>query len=61
MEKYYGKIELFAEKTGDVVRTIRFHNRKEFYEFLKAFRRMRYPGYGWRHKDKVKKKTMNDG
>jgi hypothetical protein len=56
MEKNYGKIELFVEKTGDVVRSIRFRNQKEFHEFLKGFRKMRYPGYGWRYKDKLKKK-----
>lgn len=55
MDKNYGKIELFAEKTGDVVRIIRFNNQKEFCEFLTGFRKMRYPGYGWRYKDKVKK------
>ena len=47
MQKNYGTIELFAEKTGYVVRTIRFHNQ--------SFRRMRYPGYGWRYKYKAKK------
>jgi hypothetical protein len=56
MEKNFGKIELFAEKTGDIVRIIRFHNQKEFTEFLNAFNKMRYPGYGWRFKDKVKTK-----
>jgi hypothetical protein len=56
MEKNYGTIELFVEKTGDVVRSIRFHNQKEFHEFLKSFRKMRYPGYGWRYKDKLKKR-----
>ena len=60
MEKNYGVIELFAEKTGDVVRIIRFHSQKEFYEFLKSFRGMRYPGYGWRYKDKVKKKIQKN-
>lgn len=55
MDKNYGTIELFAKKTGDVVRTIRFHNQKEFHEFLKGFRRMGYPGYGWRYKNKLKK------
>lgn len=55
MDKNYGAIELFAEKTGDVVRIIRFHNQKEFYEFLESFKRMRYPGYGWRYKNKKKK------
>ena len=51
-------IELFAEKTGHVVRTMRFQNQKEFHEFIKGFRSMRYPGYGWRYKDKVKKKIV---
>jgi hypothetical protein len=60
MEKNYWAIELFAEKTGDVVRNIRFHNHKEFFEFLNGFRRMRYPGYGWRYKDKLKKKIKKD-
>jgi len=55
MDRNYGTIELFAKKTGDVVRTIRFHNQKEFHEFLKGFKRMGYPGYGWRYKDKLKK------
>jgi len=50
------KIELFNEKTGVVVRTIRFHNRISFDEFLKGFRAMRYPGYGWRYSVKGKKK-----
>ncbi len=48
------KIELFNEKTGVVVRTIRFHNRISFDEFLKGFRAMRYPGYGWRYSIKGK-------
>ena len=53
-------IELFAEKTGDVVRTIRFQNQKEFREFLKSFRKMRYPGYGWRYKNKVSKRIIKN-
>ena len=60
MDKNYGTVELFAEKTGDVVRIMRFHNHKDFSEFLKGFRRMRYPGYGWRYKDKLKKKVKKD-
>ncbi len=60
MEKNYVAVELFAEKTGDIVRRIRFHNQKEFYEFLKGFKKMRYPGYGWRYKDRVKKKLNTD-
>jgi hypothetical protein len=50
------KIELFSEKTGVVVRTIRFHNSISFDEFLKGFGAMRYPGYSWRYSSKGKKK-----
>ena len=54
------KIELFDEKTGVVVRKIRFHNLISFDEFLKGFKAMRYPGYSWRYIDKVKKKENFD-
>jgi hypothetical protein len=54
--KYGEVIELFDEKTGEVVRVIRFRNLIAFEEFLKDFRAMRYPGYGWRYIDKEKKK-----
>jgi len=60
MEKYYKAIELFAEKTGDVVRIIRFRKQKEFSEFLKSYRRMRYPGYGWRYREKIKRKRTEE-
>jgi len=50
----YRTIELFAEKTGIVVRKIRFRNQIEFDKFLKGFRSMRYPGYNWRYLDKKK-------
>ena len=58
--KYREVIELFNEKTGEVVRAIRFGNSKAFEEFLKDFRAMRYPGYGWRYIDKGKKKKKNE-
>jgi len=62
--KGYIVIELFNERTGEVVREIRFRNgfRKpnEFDEFLKDFRAMRYPGYGWRYKEERKKKEKNE-
>jgi hypothetical protein len=49
VEKKFNKvIELFDEKTGEVVRAIRFRKPKDFNEFLKGFKAMRYPGYGWR-------------
>lgn len=48
------KIELFNEKTGVVVRKIRFKNLTLFDEFLKGFKAMRYPGYNWRYIDKEK-------
>jgi hypothetical protein len=54
--KYKEVIELFDEKTGEVVRIICFRRSTEFDEFLKKFKAMRYPGYGWRYKDKGKKK-----
>ncbi len=57
--KYKKSIELFHEKSEDVVRTIRFKNSKDFDYFLYGYKSMRYPGYGWRHKDKVKKKIDN--
>ncbi len=50
------KIELFDEKTGDVVRVIRFRNLIAFDEFLKDFKAMRYPGYSWRY---IEKKSQN--
>ena len=53
--KYKVVIELFRERTGEVVKLKRFHNQAEFEEFLNSFRAMRYPGYGWRYKDKRKK------
>ena len=54
--KYREVIELFDEKTGEVVRVIRFRKSIEFDKFLKDFKAMSYPGYGWRYKDKGKKK-----
>ena len=57
--KYKVVIELFDEKTGDVVRVIRFRNSIAFDEFLKDFKAMRYPGYGWRYRDKGKKRGKN--
>jgi len=53
--KYKIKIELFNEKTGDVIRVIRFRNSIAFDEFIKDFKAMRYPGYSWRYIDKEKK------
>ncbi|MDH7507714.1 MAG: hypothetical protein QHH15_08040 [Candidatus Thermoplasmatota archaeon] len=48
-------VELFNEKTGDVVRVIRFHNSITFNDFLKDFEAMRYPNYNWRYKEKTRK------
>jgi len=53
-------IELFNEETGEVVRIIRFHNQAKFEEFLESYKAMRYPGYGWRYKDKGKKKEKHE-
>ena len=54
-KKGYIVIELFNEKTGEVVRLIRFRKPNDFDEFLKDFRAMRYPGYGWRYKKRKEK------
>jgi hypothetical protein len=53
--KFNKVVELFNEKTGDVVRVIRFRNLKTFNNFLKDFEAMRYPNYSWRYKNSVKK------
>jgi len=53
--KYKKVVELFNEKTGEVVRVIRFRNILAFNDFLDAFNAMRYPGYGWRYVNKGKK------
>ena len=58
--KYKESIELFDEKTGDVVRAIRFRNSIAFDEFLKGFKAMRYPGYGWRYRDGGEKKEKHE-
>jgi len=54
--KYKESIELFDEKTGYVVRAIRFSNLMVFDKFLEDYKAMRYPGYGWRYSGKGKKK-----
>jgi hypothetical protein len=53
-------IELFNEKTGEVVRVIRFRNSIVFNEFLEDFRAMRYPGYSWRYINKGENKRKNE-
>jgi hypothetical protein len=60
MKKNKTIIELFSEKTGNVVRVIRFRKSKDFTEFLKGFGEMRYPGYDWRYKDIRKKQENNE-
>lgn len=51
-KKYKKVVELFNEKTGEVIRVIRFRNLMAFNNFLEDFKAMRYPNYGWRYKDK---------
>ena len=53
-EKFRKTIELFDEKTKEVVRKIHFKNSKDFDKFIEDFTLMRYPGYGWRYVDKKK-------
>jgi len=57
--KYKEVIELFDEKTGEVVRLIRFKHPNEFNRFLEGFNAMGYPGYGWRYIDKKKFRIHN--
>ena len=57
-EKFRETIELFDEKTNQVVRKILFKNQIDFEKFLEDFRLMRYPGYGWRYV--YKKKEFKD-
>jgi len=64
-EKFRETIELFDEKTNEIVRKIHFKNQRDFEKFLEDFRLMRYPGYGWRYVDKKKeyedkKKDLED-
>ena len=37
-----------------------FYSPKEFDKFIKDFKEMRYPGYGWRYKDKGRNKGENN-
>ena len=60
IEKYKEVIELFDEKTGEVIRVLRFKHPNEFNRFLEDFKAMRYPGYGWRYGDKSKNKENNE-
>ena len=53
-EKFREVIELFDEKTNEIVRKILFKNQRDFDKFLEDFKLMRYPGYKWRYVDKKK-------
>ena len=53
-EKFRETIELFDEKTNEIVRVIRFRSSKDFNKFIEDFTLMRYPGYRWRYVDKKK-------
>jgi len=57
-KKYKKSIELFHEKSGELVRIIRFKNSKDFDNFLYGYSSMRYPGYNWR--DCKNKKKLRD-
>ncbi len=54
-EKFRETIELFDEKTNEIVRKIHFKNQRDFNKFIEDFTLMRYPGYRWRYVDKKKK------
>jgi len=49
-------IQLFDQKTESVVRTICFHNPKEFNEFVQGFKEMRYLDYSWKYRAKERTK-----
>ena len=53
-EKFRKTIELFDDKTNEVVRKIHFKNSKDFDKFIEDYTLMRYPGYSWRYVDKKK-------
>ena len=55
-KKYKKSIDLFHEKTGELVRIIRFKTPKEFDHFLHSYRLMRYPGYNWRYSKNIDRK-----
>ena len=59
-EKFREVIELFDEKSNEMVRKIHFKNQRDFTKFLDDFKLMRYPGYGWRYLDKGKKKEKHE-
>jgi len=54
-EKFREVVELFDEKTNEIVRKIHFKNQRDFNKFIEDFTLMRYPGYRWRYVDKKKK------
>ena len=60
-KKFSKSIELLNEKSGEVVRTIRFRNPKDFGNFMYAFRSMRYPGYKWRYCNNKRRKRNYNG
>ncbi len=53
-EKFREVIELFDEKTNEIIRKIHFKNPRDFNKFIDDFTLMRYPGYRWRYVDKKK-------
>jgi len=58
--KYSASIELLNEKTGEVVRIIRFRNKTDFDYFLNSFKSMRYPGFQWRYLKKPQRKIQTE-
>ena len=57
-KKYKKSIELFHEKSGDIVRILRFRQEKDFEYFKYAYNSMRYPGYKWRLRDNKNKNKI---
>ena len=57
-KKYKKSIELFHEKSGELVGVIRFKTPKEFDYFIYSYRLMRYPGYNWRNHKNIRRKNQ---
>ena len=55
VQRNIGKILSYLMKTGELIRRIHFRNSTAFDKFIIDFKAMRFPGYGWRYRDKGKK------
>ena len=53
-KRFNKSVELFNEKSGEIVRVIQFKKSRDFDHFLYAFKSMRYPGYNWKYRKENK-------